>query len=387
MIIEIRKAGFLNKGAELMLLAVIQQLRNRYPNAKLTMAPIFGGSPDTYEKMSALRLFPKAWLWRYGFNFGVPLKLIPRKLLDLHGLVMDHEVDVVIDAAGFSYSDQWGVRSSRELADSSSKWKKRGTKLILLPQALGPYNSDSIANYVRKWANNADLIFPREDDSYTYLTDLVGVQDKIRVCPDFTNLIDGTIPSGYLPDDKRVAIVPNYRMVDKTTKEESDAYIPFMSRCARYLVDVGAKPFVLVHEGESDRLLAEVISAAAGGIPIVRETNPLHIKGIIGTCDASIGSRFHGLVSALAQGVPSLATGWSHKYKRLFEDYGFGEGVISVLDNDECAQRKIDMILSTGSAQLIRHGLNEKSEHLKRRSTDMWCQVFKVIESREPRKF
>ena len=88
------------------------------------------------------------------------------------------------------------------------------------------------------------------------------------------------------------------------------------------------------------------MSEAAGGTPIVKETNPLHIKGILGACDAAVGSRFHGLVSALSQGVPSLATGWSHKYQRLFEDYGFSEGLVSVTDSDEVLKEKIDLIES-----------------------------------------
>ena len=380
MIIEIRKAGFVNKGAELMLHAVVQQLRSRYPEAKLTMPPLMGGAPDTFEKMQALNLYPKAWLLRKGIQFGQLGKLAPTKLRRAYGIILDEEVDVVVDAAGFSYSDQWGIGSSRELARSSDNWKKKGTKLILLPQALGPYKKNSIDKYVRRWVDNADLIFPRESDSYSYVTEVVGEQDKIKMYPDFTNLVEGTLPLGYDSSDKRVAIVPNYRMVDKTNGNESEAYLPFLIRVAKYLVKKGAKPFLLVHEGANDQMLAEQVSEAVGGIPIVKETDPLHIKGILGTCDFTVGSRFHGLVSALSQGVPSLATGWSHKYKRLFEDYGFGEGLVSVTDSDEALHGKLEVLINPDSASKLRIQLNRQSEELKGLSRDMWVKVFAVID-------
>lgn len=380
MIIEIRKAGFKNKGAELMLHAVVQKVRERYPDAKLTMPPITGGADDTFEKMQALQLYPKAWLWRKGIEFGELAKFLPSKLLKPYGIILDRDVDVVLDAAGFSYSDQWGVGSSRELAKSSSKWRLNGAKLILLPQAMGPFNRKGIDQYVRRWSANADLIFPREPDSYNYLTELVGEQKKIKIFPDFTNLVKGTLPERYDSTNKKVAIVPNYRMVDKTSKADSEAYLPFLIRSAKYLVAKGAKPFVLVHEGANDQMLAEKVSEAVGGIPIVKETDPLHIKGILGTCDATVGSRFHGLVSALSQGVPSLATGWSHKYQRLFEDYQFSEGLVSVTDPDDVLHQKLDLIIEDRSSNEIRRQLQQKSMELKDLSEEMWDRVFAVID-------
>lgn len=386
MIIEIRQAGFVNKGAELMLHAVVQQLRQQYPDAKLTMAPAWGGADNTFEKMRALNLYPKAWLWKKGIDLGQIADFVPKKtLLKRYGLVFNSEVDVVLDAAGFSYSDQWGVNSSKELSASSKQWKKNGTKFIMLPQALGPFEDKQIQKYVKTWAKNADLIFPREKDSYQYLTNLVGEQDKIKQFPDFTNLVKGTLPEGYDASNKRIALVPNYRMIDMTSQKEGDAYLPFMIRCAKYLVAQNQQPFILVHEGNNDRMLAEKISEAVGGIPIITETDPLHIKGILGSCDATIGSRFHGLVSALSQGVPSLATGWSHKYQRLFEDYMFTEGLVSVLDSDEQLHQKIDLLIKPESSVTLKQKLPERSNELKTLSEQMWQLVFDEINKVSPK--
>lgn len=380
MIVEIRRTGFINKGAELMLHAVVQQLKSRYPDATLVVAPSHAHSVRPYHKFAPMGLHPKACLWRWGLQLGDLAGIFPAKLREMFGVVLDKEIDVVLDAAGFAYSDQWGLEPSKELARSARRWRKNGTKVILLPQALGPYKLEGIQTYVKQWVENSDLIFAREQDSYRYLTDVVGGQERIKLYPDFTNLVQGTLPADYNSEDKKVALVPNYRMIDKTGTEESEAYLPCMVACAKYLVSKRAKPFILVHGGTQDQVLANTISEAVGGIPIVEESNPLHIKGILGECNATIGSRFHGLVSALSQGVPSLATGWSHKYIRLFEDYDFKEGLISVLDSEQEIRKKIDLLMEPSLANPIRVKLNERSAELKRGSEEMWQVVFSVMD-------
>jgi len=180
--------------------------------------------------------------------------------------------------------------------------------------------------------------------SYEHLTELVGEQAKIKQSPDFTNLMTGVLPQGFDTEQNRFCIVPNCRMLDKTDQKTREAYLPFLISCTRYLLEKGAKPFVLVHEGKDDQRLADELSAAVGGIPIVKESGALEIKGILGACSGTLGSRFHGLVSALSQGVPALATGWSHKYQMLFEDYGFPEGLVQVTTDEAEIKRKIDLI-------------------------------------------
>ncbi|PKN13760.1 MAG: hypothetical protein CVU69_00885 [Deltaproteobacteria bacterium HGW-Deltaproteobacteria-4] len=382
MIIEIRKAGFVNKGAQLMLYAVLQKMQQTYPDATFVMAPSPESGSQPFHKLVGLGMYPKAWLWLFGIQWGILAGFLPKKLREMYGIVLDKEVDVVLDAAGFSYSDQLGVDSSKELACSSSRWKKQGTKLILLPQAFGPYTNNNIRLHVAKFIENAALVFPREKVSYDYLVDVVGEQEKIKQFPDFTNLINGILPDYFDVENNKTCLVPNYRMIDMTIMEESEAYLPFMIKCAKYLVENDAKPFILVHEGANDMILATSISDAVGGIPVIKEDDPLKIKGILGACEATVGSRYHGLVSALSQGVPSLATGWSHKYLELFEEYGFPEGVVSVIGSDDELYKKIDFIIDPETKQALSSRLKEKSEEIKKLSEKMWKNVFSEIDKK-----
>lgn len=378
MIIEIRKAGFVNKGAELMLHAALQKLKSRYPDATFVMAPTTEKSDHPYRKFTQLGFFPKASLWRYGIQWGNLANLAPRQLREMYGVVLDKEVDVVIDAAGFAYSDQWGDEPSIELAQSTKAWARNGTRVILLPQALGPFTTDKIQAAMKTVVENVDLVFARERVSYEHLTRLTGERDNVREAPDFTNLISGVLPADFDIEQNRFCIVPNCRMLDKTDQPTRDAYLPFLITCTRYLLEKGAKPFVLVHEGKGDLALAEKVSAAVGGIPIVRESGPLEIKGILGACSGTLGSRFHGLVSALSQGVPALATGWSHKYQMLFEDYGFPEGLVQVTSDEAEIKRKLDLV--TDDSARIAALIQARTAALKQQSEQMWEQVFAVTD-------
>ena len=95
----------------------------------------------------------------------------------------------------------------------------------------------------------------------------------------------------------------------------------------------------------------------------------------------SIGSRFHGLVSALSQGVPSLATGWSHKYQELFDDYGFPEGLLNIPKGTSSAFYMIDKLLDPQQNKVISNKLLDRSEKLKSMSYEMWQQCLDIIKN------
>ena len=382
MIIEVRKAGFHNKGAELMLLAIVTRLRAAYPEAALTMAPSAPNGSEPFAKLTALGFCPKASLIRWGIEFGDAASLIPGRLRRRYGLVLDREVEVVIDSAGFAYSDQWGIESTLELSRATRRWRRRGTKVILMPQAFGPYSDPPIREAILRAVDNADLVMPRDSTSYRYLTEVTGERDYIRQYPDFTNLIEGVVPDGFERQELGVAIVPNCRMIDKTDAASSGGYLPFMMACARRLIELHARPYVLVHDDVDDARLAEQLSEACGGIPVVREDDPLKIKGILGSSYAVVASRYHALVSALSQGVPAVATAWSHKYTELFEDYDFPDGVLSIDEEAGRIDAMMKRLIDADANKEISAQLLKSAARLKSLSEEMWATVQSVIDGR-----
>jgi colanic acid/amylovoran biosynthesis protein len=376
--IEIRKAGFVNKGAELMLLSAIKKLKEREPGVNVAVAPHLVDAP--YTQRAKLGLFQKASIYKFRREWGDIFKFIPKVIRRQYGIMLDSEVDVVLDAAGFAYTDQWGEGACRELCALTKRWRRQGTRVVLLPQAFGPFNSKKSRSLACKAIGNVDLVFARDQVSYDCLVGICGEMPKIRMAPDFTNIMEGA--SLHHSDDRsdQICIVPNYRMTQKNSEIECKAYLPFMVKVARYLHDNGGQPFLLVHEGANDYSLAEQIAELAScNIPIVRENDALRIKGLLGSCRGSIGSRFHGLVSALSAGVPTLGTGWSHKYEMLFKDYGFPEGLMGVLDWDS-AKDKLDILLDDSSSSGLRQRLQERSISLKMETEKMWEVVYDLMD-------
>lgn len=379
--VEIRRAEFVNKGSELMLLSAKQGIEKKIPKSKFVIPPHYIFAP--YEKYSKLGFYPKSSLFFLRIQWGLLGRLLPVQIRKAYGLILDNEIDIVLDAAGFAYSDQFGSKSAIELAQSAKRWRRNKTRVVMLPQAFGPFTNVATKRAVKSIVENVDLIYARESVSYKHLTDLAGERPNIKIAPDFTCLIEGFLPSDYDKSDKRVCIVPNCRMTEKTSKAEGQAYLSFMINCVKYLKDKNAYPFLLVHETNYDLKLARQIAQATGGLPLVIEQDSLKVKGIIGQSKAIIGSRYHGLVSALSQNVPALGTGWSHKYQKLFDEYGFSEGLLSVTEDFDKTRKKIDMIIEPGSSAAIKEVLVKKAQFIKTQVLKMWNEIYSIIECSE----
>lgn len=376
MYIEIRKAGFVNKGAQLMLHAILQQMQEAFPDARFVMAPNPKLAP--YEDRARMGFYQKAWYWRYRRQWGNLAQYLPQRIRKMYGIVLDREVDVVLDASGFSYGDQHDISNLFELADSCKRWKKNNTKIIFLPQAFGPFKTAKRQKLMKTVIENSDAIFVRDEVSRQHMTEINGEQSQLKRGHDFTNLIDGILPEHITDIDKSYAIVPNWRMTKRDNKTD---YLNLLKDVVDYILIKGHKVFVLVHEGVEDMKIAhELNRMLEHKIEVIKEEDPIKIKGILGCCKGTFGSRFHGLVSALSQGTPSLATSWSHKYKMLMQDYDFAEGLVGLdIEKDEL-YKKLNLILETDSANAIQKKLLERSDILKAETKQMWNEIIEIIE-------
>lgn len=387
-IAEVRGISFANKGAQLMAYAIKDQLETMVSSDKKVIValplnryyyhPLF--KQDGFYRL----LETHQSLQRTHFNFFLTVagKIIPQSLQNKLQLVSFKAVQVVLDASGFSYSDQWKqntIHNIEQLKYKVTQCKQQGKKIILLPQAFGPFTEKATRNHLKIIFPQIDWIFARDKISYDYLSELGMEMSNVSLAPDFTNLLKGQLPSYFEVSKHQICIIPNYRMIDRLTPEQGKKYKEFLVTLLNILFERNCHPFLLLHETKSDSYLIDfLINQSGKSIPIVAESDPRYIKGILGHCQVVISSRFHGLISALSQGVPTIATGWSHKYKMLLEDYSCPELLIEDLESPAAIKQALSLVLEEPNRSHLIARLNERANQYRQASEAMWNQVKKI---------
>jgi len=366
--------GYNNKGAELMLCAMVEHLRSHFPEAKLVCG--FGGVYENRVGRGLYQLLP-----RYQKFAGLVNRLLPGQLRRA-GFMLPWEIDVVLDASGFCFGDTWpDSHVTRRI-----QCYPHGAKIVLLPQAFGPFQRESIRPLCKGLFDRAALIFPRDKESFDHVRQLIGSEEKLHLAPDFTNILQGFVPQSF--DTKyhgAVGILPNEKMIAKNEKPLQEAYVTFLARCIRKLAAQNVPYFLLCHQKE-DIEVVHLLQPHLDHQPHVSsESNPLYIKGILGTCRFLIGSRFHGLVNGLSQGIPCIGTSWSHKYKALFDDYGCPECLISDFTSMEKTELLIDRLLDDTGYSVARTNIEKRSSLIKQETIDLWNMVDSFLHNVTPK--
>jgi len=379
MIIELRGLQFVNKGAELMLQAILQELKNSGIDYQLAMKHNSNCPAHKVEKIGAKK---KVMLQKNRLNLNFLTYYIPsvlrNYLIEKKGIVLEADVDVVLDGSGFAYGDQWGSMHIRQACSEILRFASHNKKFIFLPQALGPFTRPADIKALKNALPKASLICAREANSYKNVASLNSNQSNLKQFPDFTNLVSGTLPDYFENGENKFIIIPNNKMlsVQNNNTEWNRTYIQKLVELGRLAKDAGLSVVVLNHEGIKDREICLKIEDELGfSVEQIEEADPLKVKGIIGASKALVCSRFHGCVSALCQGVPCIGTSWSFKYEQLFQEYGQGE---FLLDSGMNSEQLADLFAKT--IQRSKGVISVEAEQYKAQSHEMWSKVLKLIQ-------
>ncbi|SOD71571.1 colanic acid/amylovoran biosynthesis protein [Jatrophihabitans sp. GAS493] len=361
MTVDIRGTNEKNKGALLMVEAVCERLG---PHAELSANP-FAASWETRARLGLRQTL-------HDFNAiraaNVVGDLVPGRLKERYGLVADNDLTGIVDASGFAYSDSFALGRHRREAVYGRRWAKRGVPKILLPQAFGPFNDPEKRKWCAEVVNQATVTFARDEKSLEYVRALAPGA-RVELSPDFT--IGLSPQSGPNVLNGAVALVPNQKMVSEGILERQ-AYLDTMVELAQAARAHGLTELVVVlHEDDDVKLGTDL--ARLLDCPLRLPEPPRALKHTLGTASLVISSRFHAIVGALSQRVPTVAVGWSHKYAELLRDFDVPNWLWTP---GSAAGDVLDAVLSDGEAL---NRLEVAHKTLTDRNDQMWETVISAL--------
>lgn len=369
-------AGFNNRGDQLMLEACVDQVRAHCPNARIAVPESVwrGGASWCLQHgilpftglSNGLKSQAKSFVKRTAERF------ISRRPVRLH----PDQIDLVLVAPGFRYSDVFKslfpAPAIRAEIRKFRSFRKRGRRIVFLPQAFGPFADESIRNMVGEILPLASVVYAREETSRRFLRDAFPDLQDVKTAPDFTCLCVPETASVTFPERTYAVIIPNARMADKTSPETSSAYLGFLFAVCRAIDETGTSIVLLNHEGRGDESFLWSINDRFGNrFPVLSGLSGMDCKHIIGHSKLVVSSRFHGVVSGLTQGVPTFCTSWSHKYDELLKEHGRPGNALSVTDIPGSVAKILDSI-SHPDLYASAPGCNE---HIRQKVIEMWTDI------------
>jgi polysaccharide pyruvyl transferase WcaK-like protein len=380
--VEIHGTNTGNRGGEMMAIAVAERMRADFRGVRLVVDPGFG----TFEARARHGFWTTA-----EFQGGVRTRLssvligmCTQRIRHGLGVVRPLDVDIVLDASGFAFSDSWGAAPAKRLTLKMAARRRERAKLVLLPQAFGPFNDPQVASWTRKLARRAEIIYARDAQSYDAMAEIPGVDSKLRTAPDFTIGVASASTAGIEIPPKCVAIVPNARMLDKGGF--GAAYLAFLERVVERVTSAGLLPVFVLHDAHEDRRVIEQVGSHGRRLQVIEHHDPRVLKGVLGKAHMTIGSRFHALVGALSQGVPTIGLGWSHKYEALFADFGCPELLLKDVHDVEKLDAVLRGLVNSASRESYKASLGKAAGAMKKNNETMWREVEAAIRAACPAK-
>jgi colanic acid/amylovoran biosynthesis protein len=356
-----------------MMVAIRQYFDHHHPEVQLAVNSSFGSYCDRAKYNLWFR--PRI---RRSWRTRLALKMMRPGFRQLSGIVRGDEISAVVDAAGFAFGDQHGAERAVEFAEDLADARRAGKRIVMLPQALGPFEEPKIRDAFARIVDACDHLYARDRISLEHARNAAGNDQRIRLAPDFTNLVDCP-PADLANRGRRVCIVPNRRMIEHAGgREAADRYLRMLHHCIAAARHAGLKPSVLIH-GTQDVTLAEALmKESSQPLEIIREPDPVRIQQLIGCSFLVIASRFHALVSALSQGVPAIGTSWSHKYEMLFGDYDCGQFLLPAAVGKDQIFEQVDLATGPHRAVLVDRR-RSNGQHLRGQARQMWKEVEQTL--------
>jgi len=344
---------FFNKGAQAMSYMTIDRVKKAFPHHHLLFA----------SDLDMKRTFAE----RAKYNFQIinnPYKRAPypgenilrkmlgKKLVSKKARRDLTNIEYLFDISGYALSTQSGKKGwkkTRDLLAEHQKALDHGTKIVIMPQSIGPFfyrdeaNSAKVRKAVKQVLANVSVLFAREKQGLAEVQEKMGLH-YARYSPDLVltnrqklnmnNIYREGEPDlkTYKVKENAVAIVPNSRNNKNSNEAENlEAYV----RSINELLEHQKEIYIISHSSD-DVLMCQKVAKAYTENPkvhlIIADMTPNEFEKLISQFEFAIASRFHSIVHAYKEGVPCVLMGWAVKYHELATLFNQDAYVVDVRD-------------------------------------------------------
>ncbi len=345
-----------NKGAASMLQSGVENISRLVENPHFNVLSIYpeedrkANRDGRVEIVSAkplalLMAVPLASLWWLLARLHLPLGPLRRNRI----LTTLKRSDLLIDMGGISFSDGRGIVLIYNVACLLPALLM-GTPVMKYSQALGPFKTFLNRRLAKALLPRLAVIAARGEITLDYLQEL-GLTNVV-LCADAAFALDD-VSDTVLPETsqiiqtldrfegRKLVGIAASSVVRAYCQRRGIDYCQVLADFADQLTDSGDYGIWLVAHAvrrskkggrtsdvDTCQTIYNLMKNKSYCQLVVEDYPPATLRTIIGTCDYFIASRFHAMVSALAKGVPTLVTAWSHKYREVLAMFDMEEWTI-----------------------------------------------------------
>lgn len=359
-----------NRGAETMLTSACGKIRERWPDAAIHIFSYYPNEDRQVCRDSSIRIYNAKPLALLGILF--PLALVSRALAFLgcekfprrfsRRILVLENCDIMIDLAGEGFRDGREPFLAFNLLTLWPAFLLK-TPVVKLSQAFGPARRPWTKVTMRHALKHCRHTAVRGDITAKFVAQ-AGAGPAFSTFPDLgflyrpdyalTNESDAYAQEAAVLDQAAnneiwIGIVPNVNswiVCALTGKDYVGWYVNltlelekrgirtvFLPNCSRY----GANS---IWQRNNDIPLIRRIEEAANKstetgrhLYITTPGNTAALRQISRRCRAVMTSRFHGMISALSDEVPVIASSPLHKFREVLRDFGLEEWIL-----EECRE-------------------------------------------------
>ena len=342
-------ASFTNKGAQSLLFSTMNEIRKEYRDATIYYLPLDQineydtntyrfvliyddkTSQDEKNTIKKIKVLLKSAVFQFRNRDLISLSSVWRK------------VDVVLDVSGYQLTSQQSLSSNYRLLRYIETAKKKGKLIFLLPQSFGPfkYNDKNIDSCIRETLQYPKIIFAREKQGMKDIKEKYGITKNVILSVDTVlqasavkkENIYSIIPDSdcvQLETKDNVGIIPNTQLLNHGNIDE---ILSYYKAIITRLLELEKNVYVFRHSNDLPlcKKIVEKIDKTEHVFLIEQEFDCFQYSEFVKSFDYIIASRYHSIIHAYKNMIPSIILGWADKYHELAQTFHQDKYVFNII--------------------------------------------------------